>query len=246
MFSVPQFDRRVKHDIAKMYTHECQKYMALFLADPNNYAGCKSQSHHDAQNYFFRKFRMFLEKYYTLSMKPAEFDAYVYFSSQHISVAGSVCVAGKDRSNGGRKQLLDQFAQGQKQTKAYVDYMKEKYGIQLANKGDERLFLGHREPWWNPSPELLKKEGWEWVTAQAYCDETLATPLPEMLDAQLVPLKIRNKVVQAWRKLHSKPEVIVSKHVDDEEHIATGEEDVVPEIKNNLKQLEDEMAEMEW
>lgn len=245
MISVPHFDRRVKYDIAKLHSHECQKYMALFLANPNNYAGCKSQSHHDAQNYFFRKFRLFLEKYYTMSSKPAEFDANVYFNSQHVSVAGSMYVAGKDRSNGGRKQLLDQFAQSQKQTKANVDYMKEKYGIQLANKGDERLFLGHREPWWNPSPELLKKEGWEWVIAQSYCDETLSMPLPEIIDSQLVPLKIRNKVVQLWRKQHSINVVIVPKEV--EEFSVTSSSDIpVLEIKNNLKQLEEEMANMEW
>jgi hypothetical protein len=242
MNSIPYFDRRVKHDVTKLHSHECQKYMALFLADPNNYAGCKSQTHHDAQNYFFRKFRLFLEKYYTLTSKSVEFDANVYFNTQHISVAGSMYVAGKDRSNGGRKQLLDQFAQGQKQTKANVDYMKEKYGIQLANKGDERLFLGHREPWWNPSPELLKKEGWEWVTAQLYCDETMATPLPEILDSQLIPLKIRNKVVQAWRKQNMKlvELPIITKTVDPSEDMP------VLEIKNNLKQLEEEMAEMEW
>jgi hypothetical protein len=229
---IPYFDRNVKHNIAKLQNHEHQKYIALFLSDAKNYDGIQNMNVHEKQNYFFRKYYLFVTKYYT--MKINEFDINTYYTSQHISVAGATNVSCRDHSSSGRNQMLKQFAENQKQTKAAVEYMKSKYGLVIANKGDERVFIGHREPWWNPSPELLKKDGWEWVTERGYTDETFTAPIPKELDLQLVPLKIRNKVNQLWMKQYATVAPVEVKKEPEKE------------VNNNLKKMEEEMAEMDW
>ncbi len=240
---IPYFDRKVKHNVAKLQNHEHQKYIALFLSNTKNYDGIQNMNVHEKQNYFFRKYYLFVEKYY--HNKQTEFDINAYYSSQHVSVAGATNVSCRDHSSSGRNQMLKQFAENQKHTKAVVDYMKEKYGLVIANKGDERVFIGHREPWWNPSPEMLKKDGWEWVTVQGYTDETFTEPIPKELDLQLVPLKIRNKVNQLWMKQYVvNKQVMVEQVVVEQKQENT--EEVQVEIISNLKKLEEEMAEMEW
>ena len=80
-----------------------------------------------------------------------------------------------------------------------VEYLNQKYKIEINSEKDNRTFLGHTEIWKNPSPALLVKMGYTWVSERSYDDETLQMKLPEELDINLIPLSVRNKVYQKWK-----------------------------------------------
>lgn len=249
---IPYIDMSVKHDISKFYDHELQKYMALFISKSELYIDVLKLQPNAKQDYFFQKFRTFLMKYYVI--RESEFDLSNYFNSQHISSAGAVNIAGGggSRSNSGRKALLDRYHNAQKYTKDVIDYFRRKYCVDISGENDKRLFIGHKMPWINPSPDLLEKEDWKWVVECSYCDDTFVTPIPDNIDLQLVPLKIRNKVSQLHKKKTQKNNTIISKPEDEDEeekeymrtHKVAQKEDTIQQLKMD-ESLQKELQELE-
>ena len=196
--NIPIYNAYVKSDIAKFHEHEIQKYIALFLSKKELYDGIHQLGEDFKEDFFFSRFRRFLTKYYTI--KNTDFDLNQYFQSQHLS--GKRCSTfvggGCSRSKSGRN--VTDTNNSYAMTLEVIEYFKKKYGVSISGKTDERLFIGQNAIWKFASPELLKLIGWDWVTECEYNDETMTKPLPENLDIQLVPLKIRNKVSQMWKK----------------------------------------------
>jgi len=255
MMTIPKYDMSVKHDISKFYSHTLQKYVALFLSKPELYEDIHTQNANDKQDYFFYAFKKFLGKFY--AFKDGDFDALNYFSSQHVDLAGAanICGGGGAKSKSSKKYFTDKYKEAQAHTKDVIAYFQRKYGISVGGKDDQRLFLGHARPWMNASPELLDKEGWNWVKDQCYLDETMTAEFPERLDTQLVPLSVRNKVFQMWKKKRAElaratPIVVVqipAVQQEKEEVPETNEPEPEPEPKTDavsekMKQLELELA----
>lgn len=183
----------------KFQNHELQTYMALFLSRPALYECVLSAPVSMKQHTFFKRFHIFLEKYYKFNYEK-ERETLAYFGCLYLYKAGEMDVAGGGSTNAGRKQLLQDFNQSQEDVRRHIRTFQTKCGVSISNEADGRLFIGHTMPWLNPSPELLARDGWEWVANQCYEDATMATPFPATVTPMLVPLSIRNQVYQKWLK----------------------------------------------
>ena len=200
-FKLPYYDTRIKYDINIFNDNKIQKYVALFLLNPSNYEGIDKIPISSKEDYFMSRFNRFYTKYINLSTDK-NFDTCIYFNSLNIDKPGStmVCSSGDFRSNSGRKQLKDEYKNTQELTRKCRDYLSKKYRIVFdPTKPDPRLFIGHNDIWLNPSPLLLEKENWYWVEHKSYNDLTVNTKFPNDLDPDLIPLSIRNKVLQKWK-----------------------------------------------
>lgn len=204
-FNLPNYDHSIRHE-QKFHTHKLQKYIALFLSKPELYADFSAISPTSRQATFFRRFQTFTEKYYTLNTEK-DFDGVMYFSDLHIDKLGAANITGGSgkMSNSSRKQRLEDYKQGQEYIKKIMKYFSDKYQIQFDQTHDPRVFIGHAEIWKNPSPALLEKDNWQWVAEQTYSDDKFNAPIPPNLDIDLIPIKIRNKVFQKWKKQYCPP-----------------------------------------
>lgn len=196
---IPTFDKRVTYSTDIFKNSEIQIYVALFISKPELYSDIHILNENDKQNYFFKKFRLFLLKYYQFNIEK-DFDLLTYFGDLQLNKKGSVSICGGgDSSRNSKKNALKQFNNSYENTIKSIEYLNQKYKININREVDEREFIGHREIWRNPSPELLKKDEWEWVTYQNYDDINITEPLPKELNKYLIPLNIRNKVYQKWK-----------------------------------------------
>jgi len=198
--TTPYFDTHRVYEVSRFHHHELQKHFALFVSQPELYRDISAVSDAEKQEYMFSQFHLFLQKYYQFNYE-TQYDELAYFGSLSQDKAGfaNICGGAGKASGSFRKEFLDKYRAGQKYKRVKIDYLSKKYRLTFGANSDPRLFLGHTEPWTRLTPELLKKEGWEWVSAQSYTDATFATPFPEIVDGDLVPLAIRNKVLQKWR-----------------------------------------------
>lgn len=196
---IPFVDYNKKYNVETMHSHSFQKYIALFLSRPELYKSVLTARATEKQDEFFRAFNRFVSKYANINCEK-DFDGMVYFRSLHIDKAGSanICGGGGRMSNSARKQFLDEYRAGQEARAKYAAYLTTKYKIVVSNERDERQFIGHTEPWKNPSPELLKKEGWDTRVCDCYDDEKMIAPFPANLEIAFIPLSIRNKAYQKW------------------------------------------------
>lgn len=194
--TIPFYNKRQAYSASYFENHKLQKLMALFISKPELYSGIYTQPLSSKQAYFFEKFRRFIDSYETFGEK--DFDANFYFNDLSIDKLGSanICGGGGSRSNSGRKDLIQKYKIIQENNRKLIEYYKEKYNIQITQLVDERVFVGKKEIWKNPKPEMV--EHMKSVIESAYDDETLTKPFPEYLDKDLIPLKIRNKVYQKW------------------------------------------------
>lgn len=183
----------------KYQFHEMQKYIALFLSRPALYECVVTAQPNMKQYLFFKRFHIFLEKYYNISYDK-DLEMLAYFGCLYAYKAGEVDVAGGGSTNAGRKQLLQDFNQSQDTVKRNIRMFQTKYGISISNEIDNRVFIGHTMPWLNPSPALLERNSWTWVATQCYDDASMTAPLPDVVTPALVPLAIRNVVYQKWLK----------------------------------------------
>lgn len=200
---LPTFNKSAVYDKSVFETSIMQVYVALFISKPELYASVHKLPSYAKQEEFFKLFRKFVLKYYTFDVRDErDIEWMVYFGSLQVDKAGcaNICGgSGGSRSNSGKKGMLDNYKSGQEMTKKMIVYLSDKYKV-LA---DDREFIGHKQIWMDPSPALLEKAGMEWVANEGYDDETFATEFPVKLDKSLVPLAIRNKVVQKWKKWKS-------------------------------------------
>lgn len=232
---IPYYDKRFNnYDKTIFFNCNIQKILALFLSDPSNYNYVYNLSQSERQEYFLMKFETFREKYISLNLtKESDFDMYMYFTPLNIDKKGSTDIAGGDsRSRSGRKSMLDEYHQNQNFKKKIIEYFNHKYEFEFSNiNPDPRLFLGHKEIWLNPSPDLLSKEGYEWVVEKSYNDETFVKPIDENIDPILVPIKIRNKVCQKIKYEQDKKVEIHLKKLKLKSAIED-EEDEIKHLKN--------------
>lgn len=196
---IPYFDRKINYSTDIFKNSIIQTYIALFISKPELYKDIHELHDNDKQSYFFNKFRRFLIKYYHFNIEK-DFDLMTYFGDLQINKKGSVSICGGgDSSRNAKKNALKNFRNSCESTIKTIEYMFSKYKITINSECDDREFIGHKYIWKNPSPKLLEKDSWEWVSDQFYDDITLKTQFPETLDKSLVPLDIRNKVYQKWK-----------------------------------------------
>jgi len=238
---LPYFDYRIRYDANVLYNHKIQKYIALFLSNPENYRQMEDINERDKQDYFMSILNTFFSKYIILSFE-RNFDEYIYFLSLNIDKQGSVNInGGGDRqSPTAKRERINDYKETQNKKVKFIEYLNKKYGILITSQRDNRLFLGHTEIWKNPSPELLKLEGWEWVLEKSYDDETLAKPFPEDLDSDLIPLNIRNKVLQKWRHIRSVENEKKMKQAILQKRLAEEERHKNPSPKSVVSKCEDD------
>lgn len=238
---IPFVDSNKKYNVENMYSHAYQKYVALFLSRPELYKSVLTARATEKQDEFFRAFGRFVSKYVNINSEK-DFDGMVYFRSLNIDKAGAanVCGGGGRMSNTSRKQFLDDYRSNQEARVKYAAYLTAKYKITVTNERDERVFIGHKEPWKNPSPELLKKEGWDTRVCDCYEDEKMLAPFPESLEIAFIPLSIRNKAYHKWIALHKKEEPV--------KVVAKVAEIVAPKIDIPVLVVDNELQNMmdEW
>jgi hypothetical protein len=223
-----------------------QKYMAIFLSKPELY----SNVHHsnDKQELFFNSFTSFITKYIVLESSPSDeykFDMEMYFSSlakfdvNKLNISG-----GENRTAGAKKAMLSKYHKISENRTIVVDYLNSKYGWKLGSS-DPRLFLGHSQPWLNPSPALLELQGWNTILANsAYDDETMSKPLPANLDKNLIPLNIRNKVYTAWKNKKDK-EIEDARNLARQKELEAEENPIVEPVNNVDKEMEEKKLKLQ-
>ncbi len=199
----PFIERNTRYSAARFETNDCvmQKYMALFLSKPELYSGVLTSL--DKQELFFSCFTHFVADYIELNSSHTDeykFDMEMYFSALNTFDVNKLNITGgESRTAGAKKAMLNKYHKISENRKIVIEYLNKKYNWNLGSS-DPRLFLGHSQPWLNPSPALLVLQGWDSIIATtAYDDETMTKPLPENLDKNMIPLKIRNKVYTAWK-----------------------------------------------
>lgn len=174
--------------------------MALFLTKPELYA--RHTSVKNKQEYFFEEFHKFADKYYS-SASPADALDNVFFSNVCLNgintqnICGGKSGAGNFGS-GGSSAAKQRFKSAEESRANRIAKFKKAYSVKLEPGMDERLFLGVSEIWnkLGDASEIVAKSRWPNAANIAYADDTFATPFPEVVEKQLVPLKIRNKVMQ--------------------------------------------------
>jgi hypothetical protein len=209
-FRTPFIDRSKQYSTAAIESKDCnmQQYMALFLSKPHLYSEVHSVALSCKQDVFFEKFSRFLSKYIEPSVAnpndELRFDTDYYFSDLSEYKVNTMNISGGEKRSGSeRRNMISAHTSIADKRKQVTDYLQRKYGWNL-KESDPRLFLGHTKPWLNPSPELLELQDYNSVISCAYDDENMSVPLPEKLEKHLIPLKIRNKVLTAWRNERNK------------------------------------------
>ena len=199
-FKIPYFDKRTTYSKSFYTDNKLQKYMALFLSNPENYIDIGSLPHNSKETYFMNRFSIFLQDYVIIDYE-RNFDTFIYFRALNIDKKGTIDVCGGTGkiSNSAKKQFKGEYSDSQEENIKIRKYLTEKYKYDFnPTLPDPRLFIGHHEVWNNPSPELLNLENWNWVVDKSYNDIQLKKPLPNDLDGDLIPLSIRNKTLQKW------------------------------------------------
>lgn len=204
---IPYFDKRFKRTPDIFNNAKLQKIFALFVSNPENYKDIHTLDINDKHDYIFYLFDRFSIKYVDMDeSKSPEFDMACYFSSLHIDKAGGVNICGGcdkfTSTRCARKEQLDRYRDLINIKKQKIKFLNEKYGLVFNNlQPDPRLFIGHHDVWLNIGVHLLEKEGYQSVIEKSYDDETFTKPFPSDIDKDLVPLKIRNKVLQKLKKI---------------------------------------------
>lgn len=229
---IPYYDKRLKYTLDCFNDSKIQKYIALFLSNPANYSDVVKCHINYRESFFMTKFSDFLFKYYIIT-PDKNFDMFIYFGSLVPDKKGSMDICGGSGkiSGSARRQFIGEYTKTQENKAKYRAYLHEKYGLDFSSSTDPRIFIGHHNIWVNPSPELLKKEGWDKVITSSYDDETMEQPLPKELDIDLIPLSIRNKVYQKWNNRNNELFAIRQLKINSE-----------LKIKRDQEELEEELA----
>ena len=234
---IPRYDFKLNYSTEKFANHELQTLLALFLAQPELYESeMANVLPANREGKFFYCFKNFITPYINLN-SDKDFDEMMYFSNLSLDKAGSTNVTGGggNRSNSGRRDLINKYKETQELISETRKYFSGKYKLDFT-KGDPRLFLGHHEPWNKASPALLEKEGWGWVLEKQYNDLTMAKPIPENVNIVLVPLVIRNKVSQYLdKKMKQKFDKMIEENKLKAEKLLREEEENEGNIKKSFK-----------
>lgn len=194
-----------------------QAYMALFLATPRFHKPVVDAPAHTRMFEFFSRFTQWVLNYHT----PTQ-EEFLFFCVPHIAkAAGSEFTFGGSHKETAHSKAARKLRE--ENIEKWTQHFKKLYGINVG-LDDMRVFAGCVKPW-NSMGSFVVPEHHADVLTTAYDDATLETPLPAKLDAALVPMAIRNRVLQKWRKLNAAPTVVIPKVpiLEDEPEIAETE-----------------------
>ena len=240
MFKVPSYNRALKYSLDGFEDHPMQDLMALFISKRQEdiTESLKSTSKFNYEDVFFLAFYRFISPYINLDTLPI--DTLIYFqSSSEQSAATKVPCAGVGKKscsygNGFRRQDKSSSTKDRPRTM----YFEEKYEASIRGEKDQRVFLD--EPHiWNilATGKYVMPEKWRNIANSAYDDATLTEKIPRTLNKHLVPLDIRNKVVQKHKHCGNTSILALTKDKPDSDTEAeTGSEDET--ITRNTKKIE--------
>lgn len=199
MFQAPYYNRAANHNICEFYSHQMQSLMALFMVKKQEdlMSRIKFAPKFCREDIFFDEFARFIAKY--VNCEAMSVDVAIYFRSSSEQKPGTQLGAGGtgNKSKSYANSFKAANARSNQCNKAMTEYFETKYRARIREDKDERRFLGEQHIWDKvAADEYVMPEIWREVAATAYDDATLASAVPHSLDKQLVPLDIRNKVVQ--------------------------------------------------
>jgi hypothetical protein len=186
-----------KANITIFHDHTLQDVLALFLINPDlykDYTRCRIR-----QDYFFEQFSKFAAKYYQLTG-----DECTYFGSVRKELSGEVNICGGagKQSGASSRYFKKRYRDGEESREKRIADFAKKYGVRFDTENtDPRLFLGVTEIWnkLDRALDIVAASKWSNVRDRSYDDATFAAPFPSNLDKILVPLDIRNRVMQKYR-----------------------------------------------
>lgn len=199
MFQAPYYNRASSYNICDFQSHYMQSLMALFMVKKHEdlMSRIKSAPKFCREDIFFDEFVRFIDKYVKYETLPI--DVLIYFRSSAEQKPGTQLGVGGtgNKSKSYANSFKAANARSNQYSKAMTEYFETKYRAHIREDKDERRFLGEKHIWDKVAmEEYVMPAIWSEVAASAYDDATLASPIPYFLDKQLVPLDIRNKVVQ--------------------------------------------------
>jgi len=202
MFLAPVYNRTVKYDINEFQSHYLQSLMAVFVAKKQS--ELVSQLKHVPKFYredlFFDEFNRFIGKY--VNMETLATDLKIYFRSSAEQKPGTQIGAGGTGNRSGSYASSFRAANraSQDYNRASTAYFEEKYRASIRGEKDERRFLDEIHIWDKIAEDkYTMPTKWLKIVNMSYDDATFVAKLPESIDKQLVPLAIRNKVLQTHK-----------------------------------------------
>ena len=199
MFQAPYYNRSANHNICEFHSHQMQSLIALFMVKKQEdlMSRIKCAPKFCREDIFFDEFARFIAKY--VNCEAMSIDVAIYFRSSSEQKPGAQLGAGGtgNKSKSYANSFKAANARSNQCNKAMTEYFETKYRAHIREDKDERRFLGEQHIWDKvAAEEYVMPAMWRKVAAAAYDDATLASAIPQSLDKQLVPLAIRNKVVQ--------------------------------------------------
>jgi hypothetical protein len=202
MFQAPYYNRSVSYNICDFQSHYMQSLIALFM--DKKYADLLSRIKNAPkfcrEDIFFDEFTRFISKYVKYETLPI--DVVIYFRSSSEQKPGTQLGVGGtgNKSNSYAKSFKTANVRSNQCNKAMTEYFETKYRAHIRDDKDERRFLGEKHIWDKVAmEEYVMPAIWREVVETGYDDETLTKPIPYSLDKNLVPLDIRNRVVQKYK-----------------------------------------------
>jgi hypothetical protein len=241
MFQIPSYNRSIKHDIDVFENHSMQDVMAFFVAKKQEELTCRLKlvPKFQREDLFFGEFFRFAEPYVNYVSLPI--DTVIYFKSSVEQTAGTQ--RGTEGTNNKSNAYAKSFQKANKASTQYnqamTAYFEEKYGVTIRGEKDKRRFLDEQHLWNKlATDEYVLPEKWRKIANNGYDDTTLVCEIPRFLNKQLVPLSIRNKVVQKHRHCgHTS----TKEKIDSETEYETGSEDETIQLNTTKIEIDADM-----
>lgn len=220
MFQVPSYNRSIKYTLTEFENDSMQDLMALFIAKTQDEItrSLQSTTKYNYEDTFFNMFYRFINPYINYATLPI--DTMIYFQSSSEQSAGTKDAfmgSGKKSCSYGNGFRKANKSTSQKDSPKTV-YFEEKYGASIRGEKDQRVFLDEPRIWTKLAVnEYVLPEKWRSIANSGYTDETLMESMPRILYKHLVPLKIRNKVVQKHKHCGNKTIMAITKIGSEEE-----------------------------
>lgn len=221
MFQAPFYNRSSKFDIRDFQEHNLQNLLALFIHKKTDdlLSRIKFCPKFCREDIFFDEFTRFIGKYLNYETVPV--DAMIYFKSSAEQKAGTQLGVGGtgNKSSSYAKSMRDANQRSVQYNSAMTRYFEEKFRASIHGDKDERVFLDVPRIWDQIAEEkYAMPEKWLAVVARSYDDATLSAPVPAEMDKALVPLDIRNKVVQTHAKLQTANRIVATTTEEESEY----------------------------
>lgn len=247
MFQAPYYNRALSYNICDFQSHYMQSLMALFMAKKQEdlLSRIKYAPKFCREDIFFDEFTRFIAKYVKFETLPI--DVVIYFRSSSEQKPGTQLGVGGtgNKSNSYAKSFKTANARSNQCNKAMTDYFETKFRANIRDDKDERRFLGEKHIWDKVAmEEYVMPAIWSEVVDSAYDDATMKLPIPYFLDKQLVPLDIRNQVVQKHKnqinRIESRRSSVVPEEDEEEVVLKVEAKSLVLEVDAETQRMLDE------